>query len=398
MTVAEPVGGGAAAIARDREGRLIDQTHPARAGERLSLWGSGLGAASNIPIEVDIGGTNASVTFHGRTEHPGLDRIDVVIPPEASGCNVSVVVVAGGVPSNFATIPIASKASRRSNEEAAGCSDPQLNPVTSAQYRRLLSAAHVRVGTSSVTSLTAASPQGVTFDSASATFERYTAAQFRSNSFLQQPSIGSCLVLLGPAMLEGQPTLLGWKFYAPLDAGPQLTVSGSDGSLALLPSFLQAYASSVEAAGAVNSVGALTLDNGSGGSDVGPFTASFGAIATPVNWTNRDEIKSLDRAGGQAITWTGGAPGSYVSVFGYSTMSVPSPLGDSLTQYIYFICTADATAGSFHIPTAVLNSLPPTAHGHLYVVNGIAKEFEAPGLDLGLLYFASGSGLEVPLL
>jgi uncharacterized protein (TIGR03437 family) len=55
---------------------------------------------TNILIEVDIGGVNATVTYHGRSIYPGVDQINVIVPPGVSGCNVSVAVTAGGVVSN----------------------------------------------------------------------------------------------------------------------------------------------------------------------------------------------------------------------------------------------------------------------------------------------------------
>jgi hypothetical protein len=86
------------------------------------LWGTGAGPVSgdesgpqpvlnlaNIPIEVDIGGIASTVTYHGRSTYPGLDQINVVIPDDAFGCNVSVVVLSGELVSNFAYLPIAAQ-------------------------------------------------------------------------------------------------------------------------------------------------------------------------------------------------------------------------------------------------------------------------------------------------
>lgn len=65
------------------------------------------------------------------------------------------------------------------------------------------------------------------------------------------------------------------------------------------------------------------------------------------------------------------------------------------------------TAGQFTVPLAVLESLPPTGtrlgeylsptgNGYLYVASGNLQRFSAPGLDLGLVFFAAGSGISVP--
>jgi uncharacterized protein (TIGR03437 family) len=137
-----------AALAQDDSegGQLLSQTNAANPGEYLTLWGSGLGPVSgdetqyqtptnltNIPIEVDIGGVSAAVTYHGRSIYPGVDQINVIVPPGLSGCNVSAAVTAGGVTSNFAAIPVA--ASGRT------CSDPGLLPFAAGGYQALLGSA-----------------------------------------------------------------------------------------------------------------------------------------------------------------------------------------------------------------------------------------------------------------
>lgn len=410
----DPVSG-ATAVARDHSGRFLSQIHAARPGAPLTLWGSGLGPVSgdetqyqphvdltNIPIQVDIGGVSATVTYHGRSPHPGVDRIDVIVPAGVSGCNVSVVVVVGGVPSNFATIPVA-LGSRRNGEDAPNdriCSDPGLIPVTPGEYRKLLKLPEVHLGTISLTKLTTTGSQAgsATSDSASATLQKETARQFASASFLQQASIGGCLVV------HTGPTLLGWKTFKPLNAGPQMNVNGPDGSVALLPLAPHVDASYVEPIGTSTAIipstgGAFTFDNGSGGPDVGPFEAKLNvSLATPLVWTNRPAITEINRATGQLIKWTGGLPGSYVNIFGYSSVHQFGHFPNGSTLYAYFTCSAPASAEQFTVPAAVLNSLPPSAGGYLYVANGTAQRFSAPGLDLGLLFFTIGSGISIPFI
>jgi hypothetical protein len=141
---------------------------------------------------------------------------------------------------------------------------------------------------------------------------------------------------------------------------------------------------------------------------VGPFTASLSASLTaPLVWTNRSTITTVDRANGQLITWTGGIPGSYVSIFGYSFAHEYSPLKNGSDVYTYFTCSAPASAGQFAVPAVVLksllpsgavlgNGLPPAGNGYLYIVNGTSQRFSAPGLDLGLLFFSAGAGISIP--
>src|SRR5580698_137439 len=91
----------------------------------IRLIGSGLGAdpdpardtqyltpsaadAINALAHVYVGGIDAAIFYQGPEGYPGLDEIDITIPANApTGCFISVVgVTAGGVPTNFLTLPI----------------------------------------------------------------------------------------------------------------------------------------------------------------------------------------------------------------------------------------------------------------------------------------------------
>ncbi|HTB15307.1 MAG TPA: hypothetical protein VK752_27235 [Bryobacteraceae bacterium] len=65
----------------------------------MTLWGSGVDAdtsngdttypqkqnnLTNIPIQVYIGGISANILYRERSQYPGLDLIDVVIPANVS--------------------------------------------------------------------------------------------------------------------------------------------------------------------------------------------------------------------------------------------------------------------------------------------------------------------------
>ncbi len=394
----------AAAVAQDDSegGQLLSQTNAANPGEYLTLWGTGLGPVSGdetqyqtptnftgIAIEVNIGGQSATVTYHGRSIYPGLDQIDVIVPPGVSGCNVSLVVTAGGVPSNFATIPVA----------ASGriCSDPGLIPLTTAEYQTLLGLGNVSIGAISLTTLTNTSPgmAAVTSDSAYATFQKYTAQQLASNSFLQVPSLGSCLF----TPTGWQPPITGLT-SGQLNAGSQININGPDGALALprFPgsgSYLEAFGTSPAIVPSTG--GAFTFDNGTGGPDVGAFIAGLDvSLAPPLVWTNRPAAASIDRTKDQLIAWSGGLPGSYVYIVGSSTIHVPSPAAGGSNVTAQFVCTAPLAAGQFTVPSAALESLPATANGNLYIASGSIQRFSAPSLDVGLLFFGAASGISIP--
>ncbi|HXP88329.1 MAG TPA: hypothetical protein VN841_26605 [Bryobacteraceae bacterium] len=390
-------------------GKLLSLSNAANPGEFLTLWGSGLGPVSgdetqyqtpgNLtgPIEVDIGGVPATVTYHGRSIYPGLDQINVIVPSGISGCSASLVVVAGGVPSNVATVPVPSS--------GRICSDPELIPLTPDEYQGLLSLDNVNTGFISLVKLTTANAAAgsTTSDSANAVFQSYTSQQATSAGFLPQTSIGSCITYI-----EGGPPPY---FTAPveLNAGPQINVSGPDGLLALVR-YAQIYPEPPDTSPPIipPTGGTFTFDNGSGGPDVGPFTASLTVnLANPLVWTNGSAITAINRASGQQITWTGGIPGSYVSIYGYTFAHEYSPAANGSDVYTYLTCSAPISAGQFTIPAAVLESLmpsgtvlggglPPAGNGYLFVVNQTVQQFQAPGMDLGLILFGAGSGISVP--
>lgn len=390
----------ASAIVRSnsQKGELLSFTSSANPGDSIALWGSGLGPTpggesqyqpqidlSSIPVRVEIGGVSAAVTYRGRSIYPGLDQINVIVPPGVSGCYVSIAVVVAGRPSNFATIPIASS--------GRVCSDDSsLSPVKPDDYRQLSSLASANIGTVSLAKLTTA---GADADSASGLFQAYTPERLQGSDFLQQPSLGSCLVVPGIAT-----PLDEWHFYSRLDAGPQVNIVGPGGGLTLnkyagggwyneppgtSPSF-------IPSAG-----GTFTISNGSGGPNVGAFQSSLGAaLSTPFTWTNADAVGSVRRDSDLTVSWTGGLPGSFVSIFGSSYIHQGCPLNNGCDVYVSFVCSAPVSAGRVQVPASVLSSLLPAANGRLWVINKIFRRFEAPGLDLGLSSFSVGRGISVP--
>jgi hypothetical protein len=320
-------------------------------------------------------------------------------------------VTAGGVPSNLATIPVASS--------GRICSDAELIPMTTGEYQTLLSQSNVNAGLISLTKLTTATPPAGTSSSdlASAEFRKITTQQFASADFLQQASVGSCLVtydyLQTPnAGVDPGVTPPGvFRGFGLLDAGQQIDVSGPDGSLALPEYGLGSYPEPAGISPVIipSTGGSFTFDNGSGGADIGAFAVtSNDTLTTPLVWTNSAAITSINREKGQSVTWTGGAPGTYVNIFGYSYYTEVGAFAFPTIVSVYFTCTAAVSAGQFTVPAAVLGNLPlpggflggvggpaSSGNGHLYVVNQTIQRFSAPGLDLGLISFGVGSGISV---
>jgi uncharacterized protein (TIGR03437 family) len=373
-------------------------------GDVLELWGTGLGPVANdatsvavsAPIEVDIGGVPAKVIYHGRSGYIGLDQINVAVPAGVSGCNVSVVVVTGNYVSNFGTLPVASS--------GRTCTDSTV-PLTSAILDDVSKTGTFSVGFIDITKTT--SPPivvagqtigGGPADSGVAAFYRVTSTQLNSGAYASAfagTSIGSCVVTTytTSSSTATPPTV---KFTA-LNAGLNINIKGPSGGLSMpyqSVGGLGIYDTATTTTGSnifiPDSGGAFTFDNGSGGPDVGSFTAQL-QMPAPLVWSNMSTASPVTRSAGVTVNWTGGDASTYVTITGYSLgiadSSGTSPVG-------FFTCQAPTSAGHFAVPASVLLSLPVTSSissftlGSLSVYNYVNPvPFTAPGLDYG---FVSG--------
>ncbi len=304
------------------------------------------------------------------------------------------VIVVNGVPSNTLTMSI--------SDSGAVCSDPY--GLSSEEIANAQSSGGIRLGTISLsrTSLQIPNPIGggildMTQDSGTATFEQYEASQIysiQSASGLFTP--GACIVYQNQQSNEepgvSDPSELDpVKATTYLDAGAAINLQNSNGARTLAKIMKGQYSASLggNGIGAQQPLflnGAVTVDNGNGGTDVGSFqkTANFPA---PLNWTNRGDISSIASGQNLLIQWSGGE--GFVVMFGASAE-------ENADMGAGFFCVENAAAGQFSIPAWVIDSLPPSAlvegfpTGILAVGNFTEPEhFDAPGLDVGLITSSS---------
>ncbi len=110
----------------DAQGRLVDASNPARAGEVVQMFCTGLGATNPrvtsgqpgpaaeplarvaVPVEARVGGRAATVHFAGLAPgFVGLYQVNVEIPAGVElGPAVSLVLLQNGIPSNFVTLAL----------------------------------------------------------------------------------------------------------------------------------------------------------------------------------------------------------------------------------------------------------------------------------------------------
>jgi hypothetical protein len=131
---------------------------------------------------------------------------------------------------------------------------------------------------------------------------------------------------------------------------------------------------------------------GSGGTDVGAFTATDTTSIPSVTFTGIANDQPVPRTSNLAVQWT---------FSNNNLQNVPVTIGGfsaSITGNLYtaFQCTAPAGATSFTIPSWLLSTLPPsgteTSGSFVYPLGFIwvgqyntPKTFTAPGLDRGII-------------
>jgi hypothetical protein len=355
--------------------------HP---GEYVNLWGSGIGpspdsdqnpisAPTNLvgrfPIAVTIGGQPAPITYAGRSIYPGLDQIQIVVPPSVQpGCYVEVLVRTGNIVSNFGSIPITTS--------GRTCSEPLLG-MPASTMQTLMSQSSFKMGHIFLTETAATSAP--TMDQLDASFSATTPATFSATD-LNLPSIGSCSVYSFNGSDNGPAGPL--PNNVKLNPGPLLNIAGPNGKTSV-PFQNGSYNATVGGGSLppfiLKGSGVYNFDNApSGGPDVGPFnaSASFGNGITPT-WLNQGGISTVNLANGATVTWPAASGPAYVLIGG---SSAGTSVGSTFT------CAAPLSAGQFTIPQEVLLSLPPSFGTGTLTMGfySLPQTFTASGLDFAL--------------
>jgi uncharacterized protein (TIGR03437 family) len=333
----------------------------------------------------------------------GWDVIQIVVPNGITGCHVPVAVQTGNMVSNFSTIAVSN---------GGPCTDP--NGFNAGSLQNLTSGD--KTGTIMLSrSAAKISAQGMTItsntDSGSASFQQFDLTQLSSASaFANITAVGSCYVI-NTKVTKGAtpPSITG------LDAGAALNVKGPNGAKQMMPSQTGVVGSYTGTFGTSTvlppipglppgtpipglpgqtppylEAGTYSVDNGAGGADVGPFTATL-ILKTPLTWTNMDAITQVVRAQGVQVTWSGGDPAGTVLITG----GVINIVGND-TYLGVFTCMAPVSAGQFMVPPIVTLSLPASTSsgggpagsvpsGSLSVGTMVSAPFTATGINSGAI-------------
>jgi len=192
-------------------------------------------------------------------------------------------------------------------------------------------------------------------DKLSAAFGSYPLnSLIRSYAGTFGPSVGSCnaFEVIGSSLVLVDPVQPQY-----LNAGPQLTINGPGGVKTEAAASTGLYSATLSSAAPFYvAPGNYTVQNGSGGTNVAAFNWS---LTLPPSLIPTNLPAHVNRAQDLTLTWSGGSGFSVATIFIYAGVPVTS----STNSYAELICNAQASAGQFTVPSAILNLLPTNGYG-----------------------------------
>jgi uncharacterized protein (TIGR03437 family) len=363
----------------------------ANPGDTLSLWATGLGPVSgndasgaglgqnmpNIPLTVWLGGVQAPVVYQGRSGCcVGEDQIAFKVPNDVlTGCAVPLLIQINNQISNATVMPVANG--------SRNCT-PTNPALASVNVEQAVTAGPVTYGSIGLSKDFNSSGTGYQ-DDAQFQFAKILTYNPGSQPFFvswvdDQP-LGACMVYN---------TLGGYNppiaSLANLDAGSSFTVKGPTGSVPVAGSPGQ-FSATLNAAGTFLVPGAFTV-TGTGGADIGPFTATVTIPASPTLVSPLTNNFAVTRSNGMTVNWTGNGSTGNVQI------DVSGATDNTYNNGANAVCTVPASAGTFTIPPYALLALPAGAFGALNFQQ-VTEEvpFTATGLNVGILQTAgAGTG------
>jgi uncharacterized protein (TIGR03437 family) len=338
----------------------------ANPGDLLTIWATGLGPVNGsdaagaglgenmpqIPLTIWLGGVAVQASYQGRSGCCiGVDQIQFRVPANAPlGCAVPLSVETGGNISNTVAAPIAAAGSRT-------C--VPANPQFTADL-----VAPVSTGSGPFTfadiELQREDQDPGLVDKVKAQLARFTipsGVQPYVFTYLDDPPPGSCQVYGRVNGSTGPPI----NIVGGLDAGPQLTVQGPNGTKNV-PGSHGTYNGTISTNGSYLVAGSYIVSV-PGGADVAKFSVPVTIPAMPTMTFPAPDAKSptaVTRADGLTVTWTGGQANELIQIEGFSATDNTYSAGAD------FLCSVTATAGTFTIPPSVLLAMPGGNFGGLW--------------------------------
>ena len=304
----------------------------------------------DVPLQVYIGGQQATINFRGRNGCcTSADTIYVTVPSGVSGCAVGVLMQIGNMVSNATSIAVA--------QSGRTCTPVNQNVPVGFTGTYKVGGIFLDRSVETTAGVLGGPPTSFKADAAGGSFEKITYSNAPpTGSQLDINSYGSCSVINYQENTTPPSTSAG--SITPLDAGPSIALTGPFGSKTL-PKMsaggFSVYSAQLDQTATTLTAGQYTF-TGTGGADVGPFTATYNLPAI-FTWTDQSTITTVNRASGVTVHWSGGNPSGYVSISGSSTY-----YGGTLATSVIasFTCTARVSDQSFTVPSVVLLALPPS--------------------------------------
>ena len=364
----------------------------ANPGDTLILWATGLGPVSgndaagaglgvdmtSIPLQLWLGGVQATVLYRGRGCCIGEDQIVFTVPSNVpTGCAVPLSVQIDSEISNGVAIPVASGSrtctpTDTSFGTAAGVPLLGTGPVNYGGLK--LKRQDNEPGFQDVADVQFARASGPAAD------------QPFILVYLDLPAPGTCQIY----------NSLNNGFNPPLtitnlDAGSSLSVKGPSSTQNVVGAGGQ-FKGTLSANGNFLVPGTFTVSL-PGGADIPAFSASITIPALPTMTSPPPDTTNsfpVTRSSGLTVTWTGGSPAAgFVVLYGGSATDNTYSTGASFT------CVAPASAGTFTVPPNVLLAMPagnfggvdfyPTVSPVILSVTGLNVAFVSAQYD----YFAA---------
>ncbi len=340
---------------------------PARPGQPVVLWGTGLGAAAGdesagplpgdlqIPgLQVLVGGKSARILYAGRSGCcAGMDQLIFEVPPGMEGCNVPVWVWfdRDGYGSNEVLI------SSASGEGA--CSDPHglAEPEVRALAAGNLKLARINSG------------------------RGYWYAALGLAGSTNRIPFGTCSSL----GWGGSPFEFGLSSLK--DGGAAVNIRSGQGVVEAKRNQDKSYSAQFE--GRLEP-GDYTVNNGAGGPDIGPLSFGFSIPRQTFAWTNKDDLAGMSLSEGLTVSWSGGDLASGIVQIGGWFENGGETYGGE------FSCLERAEKGKFTIPSPELRRAaagggPVASYLMLWVGDRTSKRIDVPGFDVGEFTFYSST-------
>jgi hypothetical protein len=291
--------------------------------------------------------------------------------------------------------------------DGSTCSD-SVNPFSAPIVAGGRAGAFVAVRATTHEDVGVTSAVDVNTDFQASTFYSGAPTPFPFNSGMSLPPPGTCTVYTVKGdLLNGDLLPVLTPSGSALNGGPSISFTGPNGSQATaitnpasLPQLLLGYFGGSMGGASVS--GSLALNPGSynvssaGGADVGAFQATLN-VPSPITWTGRNSLLSVNRTQPLTISWTGGSPTDLVGLVGFGE-DIPS------NASTMFVCLAQQGASSITVAPPILANLPATranplqSKDVLYLVSvpgSAAVPIQAAGLDAGAALFTYINGKTV---